>query len=103
MLPDYQEHTDGLDLIYLKSDTGTMVPLSAVAKLVSDAGPQSIPHSGQLPSVTISFALKPGISLGEATDEIEEAAKQLFRPPSPAPSRAPPKFSRIPCRTWASC
>ena len=75
MLPRYQEHTDGLDLVYMKSDDGNMVPLRAVAKLVSDAGPQSIPHSGQLPSVTISFALKPGMSLGQATIEIEEAAK----------------------------
>jgi hydrophobe/amphiphile efflux-1 (HAE1) family protein len=77
MLPTYQEHADGLDLIYMKSDTGNMVPLRAIAKLVSDAGPQGIPHSGQLPSVTISFALRPGTSLGQATDEITEAAKML--------------------------
>jgi hydrophobic/amphiphilic exporter-1 (mainly G- bacteria), HAE1 family len=77
MLPRYQEHTDGLDLVYMKSDDGNMIPLRAVAKLVSDAGPQSIPHSGQLPSVTISFALKPGVSLGQGTTEIEEAAKTL--------------------------
>jgi HAE1 family hydrophobic/amphiphilic exporter-1 len=75
MLPQYQEHTDGLKMIYLKSDSGQLVPLSAVAKLVSDAGPQSIPHSGQLPSVTISFALRPGTALGQATSEIEDAAK----------------------------
>jgi hydrophobic/amphiphilic exporter-1 (mainly G- bacteria), HAE1 family len=75
MLPRYQEHTDGLDMIYLKSDTGQLVPLNAVADLVTDAGPQSIPHSGQLPSVTISFALRPGTSLGQATDSIEEAAR----------------------------
>jgi HAE1 family hydrophobic/amphiphilic exporter-1 len=75
MLPKYQQHTDGLDMIYLKSDTGDMIPLKAVAKMVANAGPQSIPHSGQLPSVTISFALKPGTSLGEATTAIEEAAK----------------------------
>ena len=75
MLPQFQQHTDGLKMIYLKSDTGQMVPLSAVARLVENAGPQSIPHSGQLPSVTISFSLRPGTSLGQATDEIEEAAK----------------------------
>ncbi len=75
MLPTYQQHTDGLDMIYLKSDTGQLVPLKAVANLKTDAGPQSIPHSGQLPSVTISFALRPGVSLGQATNEIEEAAK----------------------------
>ena len=75
MLPIYQEHTDGLKMIYLKSDTGQLVPLNAVTKLVETAGPQSIPHSGQLPSVTISFATKPGTSLGQATDELEAAAK----------------------------
>ena len=76
MLPQYQTYTDGLKMIYLKSDTGQLVPLSAVASLNMDAGPQSIPHSGQLPSVTISFALKPGTSLGQATNDIEEAARQ---------------------------
>ena len=75
MLPKYQEHSDGLNLIYLKSSTGNMVPLSAVARLVENAGPQAIPHSGQLPSVTISFSMRPGTSLGQATDEISEAAK----------------------------
>jgi HAE1 family hydrophobic/amphiphilic exporter-1 len=75
MLPQFQQHTDGLNMIYLKSDTGQMVPLSAVAKLEENAGPQSIPHSGQLPSVTISFSLRPGTSLGQATDEIDEASK----------------------------
>ena len=75
MLPQFQEHMDGLKLLYLKSDSGKLVPLDAVANLKLDAGPQSIPHSGQLPSVTISFALRPGTSLGQATDEIEEAAK----------------------------
>ena len=78
MLPKFQQHTDGLDMIYLKSDTGEMVPLNAVAKLVVNAGPQSIPHSGQLPSVTISFALKPGTSLGQATDDIEAAARSIL-------------------------
>ena len=78
MLPKFQQHTDGLDMIYLKSDTGEMVPLKAVANMVANAGPQSIPHSGQLPSVTISFALRPGTSLGQATDEIEAAAKSIL-------------------------
>jgi HAE1 family hydrophobic/amphiphilic exporter-1 len=74
MLPGYQRFTDGLKMIYLKSDTGLLVPLTAVTTLKETAGPQSIPHSGQLPSVTISFALKPGTSLGQATDEIQTAA-----------------------------
>jgi HAE1 family hydrophobic/amphiphilic exporter-1 len=76
MLPEYQQHADGLDKIYLKSGTGQLVPLDSVAKLTTVAGPQSIPHSGQLPSVTISFALRPGTALGQATAEVEEAARQ---------------------------
>ena len=75
MLPQYQRYTDGLKMLYLKSDTGQLVPLNAVAHLEERAGPQSIPHSGQLPSVTLSFALKPGTSLGQATDEIMQASK----------------------------
>ncbi len=78
MLPGYQRYTDGLQMIYLKSDTGQLVPLNAVAKLVENAGPQTIPHSGQLPSVTLSFALKPGTSLGEATEEIEDTARNIL-------------------------
>ena len=75
ILPEYQTHEESLRLLYLKSNSGQLVPLSAVAKLQFDAGPTGIPHSGQLPSVTISFALGPGFSLGQATDEIEQAAK----------------------------
>jgi hydrophobe/amphiphile efflux-1 (HAE1) family protein len=75
LLPEYQAHEDALKLLYLKSSTGQLVPLDAIAKLKYDAGPTSIQHSGQLPSVTISFALRPGFALGQATDEIEEAAR----------------------------
>ncbi|HUI82548.1 MAG TPA: efflux RND transporter permease subunit [Bryobacteraceae bacterium] len=78
LLPQYQQHEDSLRLLYLKSNTGQLVPLSAVAKLRLDAGPTSINHTGQLPSVTISFGLKPGVSLGTATDEIEATAKEIL-------------------------
>jgi hydrophobic/amphiphilic exporter-1 (mainly G- bacteria), HAE1 family len=80
LLPGFQEHTDSLSNIYLKADTGKLVPLTEVASLKTDAGPQSIPHSGQLPSVTISFALRPGMSLGEATTAIERAARGSLSP-----------------------
>jgi HAE1 family hydrophobic/amphiphilic exporter-1 len=67
-----------LKLLYLKSKSGQLIPLDEIAKLRFRAGPTSIPHSGQLPSVTISFALRPGFALGQATDEIEEAAKSTL-------------------------
>jgi hydrophobic/amphiphilic exporter-1 (mainly G- bacteria), HAE1 family len=78
LLPEYQRHEDSLKLLYLKSTTGQLVPLDAIANLKLEAGPNSIPHSGQLPSVTISFGLRPGTSLGQATDMIEETARNVL-------------------------
>jgi HAE1 family hydrophobic/amphiphilic exporter-1 len=75
LLPQYRQHSDSLKALYLRSATGRLVPLDALTRLDVDAGPMTIPHSGQLPSVTISFALAPGVSLGQATSEIEEAAR----------------------------
>ena len=78
LLPEYQTHADALKLLYLKSSGGELIPLDEIATLKYRAGPTSIPHSGQLPSVTISFALRPGFALGQATDEIEQTAKTLL-------------------------
>ena len=78
VLPQYQRQENSLKLLYLKSTTGQLVPLDAIAKLKLRAGPTSIPHSGQLPSVTISFGVRRGYSLGEATNEIEEAARAIL-------------------------
>ncbi len=75
VLPQYQRFEDSLKLLYLKNHSGQLVPLEAIARLELDAGPNSVPHSGQLPSVTISFGLRRGYALGQATDAIEEAAK----------------------------
>ena len=76
--PKYQAHADSLDEIFLKSGTGALVPLSAVVKTKEDSGPLSIAHSGQLPSVTISFNLKPGVSLGEAVNEVGDLAARVL-------------------------
>jgi HAE1 family hydrophobic/amphiphilic exporter-1 len=72
--PKYQQHADSLSKIYFKASTGALIPMNSVIKLREDAMPQSINHSGQLPSVTLSFNLKPGVSLGEAVDQIQELA-----------------------------
>jgi HAE1 family hydrophobic/amphiphilic exporter-1 len=78
--PKYQEHADYLSKIYFKSTSGQLVPLDVVAKLTEDAMPQSIAHSGQLPSVTMSFNLKPGVALGQAVDSVSELAKRILLP-----------------------
>src|SRR5205085_4982961 len=52
-----------------------LIPLSAFAKFTQNVGPLAVSHSGQLPSVTISFNLKPGVSLGDAVTQIEKVAR----------------------------
>jgi len=51
-----------------------MIPLSTFTRLKTDAGPQTINHNGQLPSVTISFNLKPGTALGDAVARVQDLA-----------------------------
>jgi len=75
--PQYQANPAALSLLYVRSGSGDLVPLDTVAKLVPAVGPLSVNHSGQLPSVTLSFNLKPGVSLGDAVTQIEQAAKSL--------------------------
>jgi HAE1 family hydrophobic/amphiphilic exporter-1 len=75
--PKYQGNPAALSLLYVRAASGDLVPLDTVAKLVPSVGPLSVNHSGQLPSVTLSFNLAPGVSLGDAVTRIEKAAKGL--------------------------
>jgi hydrophobic/amphiphilic exporter-1 (mainly G- bacteria), HAE1 family len=76
----YQEHADYLSKIYFKvpGANGAYVPLKEIVQLREDAMPQSINHTAQLPSVTISFNLKSGVSLGEAVDRLGAVAKRTL-------------------------
>ena len=58
--------------------TGKLVPLDAVARLRTEVGPLTVAHLGQLPAVTISFNLLPGVSLGDAVDRVEELARETL-------------------------
>src|SRR4051794_32253610 len=73
--PEFMKNPAALSMLYVRSGSGDLVPLDAVAKLVPTVGPLAVNHSGQAPSVTLSFNLKPGTSLGAAVDEINQAAK----------------------------
>ena len=66
--PQFQQTPEALKNIYLRSTTGTPVPLAAFTHFEPSNTPLAVNHQGQLPSVTISFNLAPGISLGQATD-----------------------------------
>jgi HAE1 family hydrophobic/amphiphilic exporter-1 len=78
LLPQFQMNPVDLSRLYVRSLTGQSVPLKAVADLVSDVGPLSVNHSGQLPSVTISFNLRPGVSLGDAVQRVNELARRIL-------------------------
>jgi hydrophobic/amphiphilic exporter-1 (mainly G- bacteria), HAE1 family len=61
-------------MLYVRSSGGRLIPLNTVASVKTDVGPSVIAHTGQLPSVTISFNLKPGYALGDAVEMIKQTA-----------------------------
>jgi len=75
--PKDQQHVDSLRKIWFKTRAGRLVPFESIVSLHETVGPQTVNHSGQLPAVTISFGLRPGVSLGAATDAIRRTAKIL--------------------------
>ena len=78
LLPQYQQDLTALDLLHVKSQGGGQVPLASLATLGSSVGPLTVNHSGQLPSVTISFNLKPGVAIGTAVAEVQRVARQTL-------------------------
>ena len=78
--PRYQTDPSVLGLLYVRSNTGALVPLNAVATLKPSIGPLAVNHLGQLPAVTISFDLKPGVSLSQALAQIRQATAEMRMP-----------------------
>ena len=78
----FQQTPEALQNIYLRSTAGTPVPLAAFTHFEPSNTPLAVNHQGQLPSVTISFNLAPGVSLGQATDAIEKAESTIGFPPT---------------------
>jgi HAE1 family hydrophobic/amphiphilic exporter-1 len=76
--PRYQLDPSALSLLYIRSAQGALVPLNTVARLSSSAGPLTVNHLGQLPAVTLSFNLRPGVSLGTAVAAVEKEARMLL-------------------------
>jgi len=78
LAPEFQTNPDWLTQVYVRSNGGTLVPLTAVARIGQDVGPLSVNHSGQLPSVTVSFNLQPGFALGPAVAEVDKVAAKTL-------------------------
>jgi HAE1 family hydrophobic/amphiphilic exporter-1 len=75
---EYQLDPSALGILYVRAKNGRLVPLNTVAELTTNVGPLMINHQGQLPSVTISFNLAPGTSLGEAVAGINQLARDTL-------------------------
>ena len=80
MLPQYQSDPAVLSWLHIRTGDGRLVPLDAVARLRNTVGPVTINHSGQMPSVTVSFDLKPGVALGEAVGRVNAVAREVLPP-----------------------
>ncbi|HVH67594.1 MAG TPA: efflux RND transporter permease subunit [Gemmatimonadales bacterium] len=78
LLPAYQQDLSALGLLYIRSQSGTLVPLASLATITSSVGPLTVNHAGQLPSVTISFDLRPGVSIGTAVADVQRLARQTL-------------------------
>ncbi len=76
--PQYQLDPEALSLLYVRSSSGSLVPLHTVAKLTRTVGPLTVNHLGQLPAVTISFNLQPGYAIGPAVDAVDKMARTLL-------------------------
>jgi multidrug efflux pump len=80
--PDFQQHPDKLQAIYIRGTGGGQVPLSAITRMQETTGPLVISHQGQFPATTLSFNLAAGGSLGEAVKAIEGVTQRLGMPAS---------------------
>jgi len=82
--PAFQKDVSGLDKIFVKSTTGSLVSLSTFASLRMVPAPLAFQHQGQFPAVTLSFNLPPGRSLSDAVTAIESVKREIELPPSVA-------------------
>ncbi len=76
--PEFQADPASLDLLYVSSAGGDLVPLSSVARILPTAGPLTVNHSGQLPAVTLSFNTAPGVALSSAVARVQAIAQRAL-------------------------
>jgi HAE1 family hydrophobic/amphiphilic exporter-1 len=78
LMPEFQTDPSVLSLLYVRSNNGTMVPMSELASASPAVGPVSVQHNGQVPAVTLSFNLAPGYALGDAVVAVSRAAREVL-------------------------
>ena len=103
LLPQYQNNPTDLSQLYVRSNTGKLVPLDTVAKMTQNVGPLSVNHLGQLPAVTLSFNLKPGVALGDATKIVEQEANKVLPPNMTRVFQGTAQAFQASFQDWACC
>jgi HAE1 family hydrophobic/amphiphilic exporter-1 len=78
LLPQYQRDLSAMNLLHITGRNGVSVPLGSLAQVTPGTGPLTVNHSGQLPSVTLSFNLAPGTSIGTAVERVQAAAREVL-------------------------
>jgi HAE1 family hydrophobic/amphiphilic exporter-1 len=76
--PQFQQDPAALSMLYVQGPNGRLIPLSTVVATRQTVGPLSVNHTGQLPSVTVSFNLQEGVALGDAVARVEETARRTL-------------------------
>ncbi len=80
LAPEFQADPSWLDQVYVRANTGKLVPLAAVTTRTTGVGPLTVNHLGQLPAVTVSFNLAPGTSLGPTVKAVDALAGRMLPP-----------------------
>ncbi len=78
LAPEFQATPAAIGLLYVRSSTGELAPLSSLGSVSQGTGPMTVAHQGQLPAVSISFNLKPGVALGDAVAAVNRVARQTL-------------------------
>jgi HAE1 family hydrophobic/amphiphilic exporter-1 len=76
--PEFQSDPAAMSLLHVRSNSGRLIPIESVARMKTAVGPFQVNHFGQLPSVTISFNLAPGVALGSAVQQIQATAAETL-------------------------
>ena len=72
LLPRYQADPNALSMLYFKNINGKLIPLDTLSRVVTETGPQTINHYGELPAATVSFNLQPGAALGDVVSRVQD-------------------------------
>jgi multidrug efflux pump len=80
--PSFRLDERALDTLYVTSDGGTLVPLSAVGHIATGSAPMVIRHRSQLPAAVVNFSTAPGVALGDAVDAIQAMEQRIGKPPA---------------------